>query len=112
MAEYTVPSGHVGAHEKTLVADAVDTVTFQLGSSGSPGWANVPKKIEILTDGDAAIYVTTDGSTPTVGGSNCYPIPAAASSTVIDVRDSNLSDAVVVKLISAGTPTYSVSRAG
>lgn len=112
MADYGVPAGHVGAHAKTLVAAAVDTVTFELGSTGTPGWAGVPKTVEVLSDGAADMYVTTNGSVPTVGGSHCYRVPALAGATVIDVRDSDATDEVVVKLISAGTPTYSVSRAG
>lgn len=112
MAAYEVPAGHVGVHEKALVAATVDTVTFVPGSSGAPGWGRLPRRVEVLTDGAAAVYVTVDGSTPTVAGTNCYPVPAMAGATVIDVADSDPTDAVVVKLISAGTPVYSVSRAG
>lgn len=111
MADYVVPSGHVGAHAKTLTANTVDMVTFQVGSANTPGWGQMPRAIEILSDGAADIYVTTDGSTPTVGGTNCWRIPALPGSTVLNTRDANPSDAVVVKLISAGTPTYSVARA-
>ncbi len=111
MASYTVPSGHIGAHAKTLVVSTVDTVTFALGSTSTPGWGKLPKQVEILTDGAADIYVTVDGSAPTVAGTHCYRIPAFAGSTVIGVSDTNSLDAVVVKLISAGTPVYSVSRA-
>ncbi len=111
MANYAVPNGHVGVHEKTMVASTVDTVTFQLGSAGTPGWADLPKQVEILTDGAEDIYITVDGSVPTVTGTHCWRVPAAAGATVVDVRDSNPTDEVVVKLISSGTPVYSVSRA-
>lgn len=111
VGSYTVANGEIGAHAKTLVAGTVDTVTFELGAQGTPGWARVPKRIEVLTDGADDIYVTVDGSTPTVGGANCWRVPAAAGATVIDVSDDDPEDAVVVKLISAGTPEYSVSRA-
>lgn len=111
MANYTVANGEIGVHAKTLVAATVDTVTFALGATGTPGWARVPKKIEVLTDGAADIYVTVDGSTPTIAGNNCWRVPALPGASIIDVTDSNPTDAVVVKLISAGTPTYSVSRA-
>lgn len=111
MANYTVPNGHIGAHAKTLVASTVDTVTFALGSTGTPGWARMPKSIEIISDGADDIYVTVDGSAPTVAGTACYRVPAFPGATVLDVRDSNPTDEVAVKLISAGTPTYSVSRA-
>lgn len=112
MADYVLPNGAIGAHNKTLAAGVVDTVTFALGSPDSPGWAQVPSKVEILTNGVADIYVTADGTAPTVEGSHCYRIPAAASATVLDVRDQDPENAVVIKLISAGAPTYSVSRAG
>ncbi len=111
MADYTVPSGHVGAHAKTAVASAVDTVTFQTGSALQAGWGRMPKAVEILTDGADDLYVTVNGSTPTVGGTNCYRVPAVPGATVINVQDADPSDAVVVKLISAGAPVYSVSRA-
>ncbi len=112
MAEYEVPNGHVGVHEKALVGAAVDTVTFVVGEDeGTPGWGQAPRAVEVLSDGADDIYVTIDGSAPTVAGTHCHRVPAAAGATVIDVRDSNPNDPVVVKLISAGTPVYSVSRA-
>jgi hypothetical protein len=113
MTSYTVTNGGVGAHAKVLSANAVDTVTFQPGASGTPGWARMPKKVEVLTDGLADVYFTVDGSVPTVGGANCYRVPiGGTSSLAVPVADSNPHDAVVVKLISSGAPTYSVSRAG
>lgn len=111
MANYTVTVAQVGAHAKTLVASTVDTVTFTLGSVGTPGWARVPKRVQVITDGVDDIYLTVDGSAPTVAGANCYRVPAVAGTSVIDVTDTDPTDAVVVKLISAGTPEYSVSRA-
>jgi hypothetical protein len=111
VGSYTVAHGEIGAHAKTLVATIVDTVTFELGEQGTPGWARVPRRIEVLTDGTDDIYVTVDGSAPTIGGANCWRVPAAAGSSVIDVADDDPEDAVVVKLVSAGTPEYSVSRA-
>ncbi len=113
MAEYTVPAGHIGVHEKTAVAGVVDTVTFEVGSASAPGWARrLPRQVEILTDGAADMYVTVDGSTPVAAATDCHRVPAAAGATVIDVQDDDARDAVVVKLISSGTPVYSVSRAG
>lgn len=112
MADYEVPNGHVGVHEKTLAADVVDTVTFAVGDPGTPGWARVPNAVELITDGAADIYLTVDGSTPVVAGTRSWRMPAYPGSVVVDVRDATPTDPVVVKLISAGTPTYSVSRAG
>ncbi len=111
MADYAVPAGDVGAHEKTMVALTVDTVTFEVGNEDAPNWGPLPKAIEVLTNGAADIYVTVDGRAPTVKGTQCYRVPAQAGATVIDVTDSNARDAVVVKLISSGTPIFSVSRA-
>lgn len=112
MASYAVVMGKIGAHAKVLGAGVVDTVTFALGADQSvAGWANVPRRIEIITDGLADIYVTVDGSVPTVAGANCYRVPALPGSTFIGVEDSDSQDPVVVKLISSGAPTYSVSRA-
>ncbi len=111
MASYIVPAGHVGVHAKTLAASTVDTVTFVLGSTSSPGWGKMPRSIEVITDGVADIYVTVNGATPTVAGTDCFRVPAAAGATVIDVDGSGAAAPVVVKLISAGTPAYSVSRA-
>jgi hypothetical protein len=110
VADYTVPNGHIGVHEKTLVASTVDTVTFALGSPGTPGWARMPREVEVLTDGAADIYVTVDGSTPSVAGTNCWRVPAMPGATVINVQDADPADEVVVKLISSGTPKYSVAR--
>jgi hypothetical protein len=111
MASHVVPSGHIGAHAKTLVAATADTVTYELGTVGALGWNRMPQAIEILTDGVADIYVTTDGTAPTVGGSHCWRVPAVAGASRIDLGDQQaVNTPVVVKLISAGTPTYSVSR--
>lgn len=113
MTTYTVAPGQVAIHAKTLAANTVDTVQFTVGDPhGGAGWANVPKSVEIMTDGAADIYVTVDGSAPTVGGQNCFRLPAFAGASVLDVRDANPEDAVLIKMISAGAPVYSVTRAG
>jgi hypothetical protein len=111
MASYTVPNGHIGAHNKTLAGAVVDTVTFALGTPGTAGWALTPSRVEILTDGAADIYVTTDGTAPVVAGTQSWRIPAIPGSAVFDVRSQHSDDPVVIKLVSSGTPTYSVSRA-
>lgn len=97
MATHTIATGQVAKHAITLAASTVDTVTF----------ADNVQAVQIISDGAAAVYYTVDGSTPTVGGANCYIIPAAVA---VDERVMNTSiDAV--KLISSGTPTLSVQRA-
>jgi hypothetical protein len=99
MASYTVAAGKIGVYAKRAVASTVDTVTF----------AEDVQEVEIVTDGAAALYVTVDGSTPTVAGANTWLLPATASVRVLRAQVGN--NGTVVKLISSGAPTYSVSRA-
>jgi hypothetical protein len=97
MSTYTVQASEIGAHAKTLAAGTVDTVTFQRDCN----------TVEVLSiDGAAAIYFTVDGSTPTVGGANTYLVPAVIGALEVDVPTAGNA---VVKLISAGTPSYSVT---
>lgn len=98
MAEYNVPYADVGVHLKTLVANQVDTVTFT-GRDLS--------EVEILSDGSADIFVRLGGADPVVGSGSCWRVPAAMGSTILSV---DTSRDTIVKLISSGTPTYSVSR--
>jgi hypothetical protein len=101
MATYTLAAGDIGAHNKTLAAGVVDTVTFPADFH----------RITIISDGAAAIFYTTDGSTPTVAGANCYILPAGAvSADTRTPQDVGAGAGTTVKLISAGTPTYSVQR--
>lgn len=97
MSAYTVAASERGAHAKTLVAATVDTVTFSRDCD----------TVEILShDGAGAIYFTVDGTTPTVAGANTLVIPAAAGALEVEVPTAGNT---VVKLISSGTPTYSVT---
>ena len=99
MASYTVPEGHVGAHQKQLAANTVDTVTFT---------ATDLAEVEILTDGTAAIFVRFGaGNSPTVAGTNCWQVPSGSGSAVLIPHTSG---ATVVNLISSGAPVYSVAR--
>jgi len=98
MATHTVSSGQVGVHAVTLTANTVETVTF----------ADDLTSVEVISDGAAAVYWTADGSTPTVGGNNCYFLPAGAAS--VDTRQPMTASGTVVQLISSGTPTISVQR--
>lgn len=99
MANHTVDAGDIGVHEQTLTATTVDTVTY----------ADDLREVEVLNvDGAAAIYLTTDGSAPTVGGEHCYFVPAIAGAAR-ELRV-HAPGATVVKLISAGTPKFSVSK--
>lgn len=97
MTAYAVAAGKVAVHDKALVAATADTVFF----------ADDPAYVEVVTDGTAAIYVTVDASAPTVSGDNTYKVPAVAGRYPIR----HWRPGGVVKLISSGTPTYSVQSA-
>ncbi len=97
MASY---QGDRAVHAKTLAAATVDTVTLSHRAS----------KVEVLNvDGAAAIYFTIDSSTPTVAGGNTYCVPATLSALEVEIEDSD--PPTTVKLISSGTPVYSVTAA-
>ncbi len=101
MASYS--AGAVGIYEKTLVADTVDTVTF----------ADWPEEIEVISDGDAAIFVRVDGTAPAINSGDAWMLPAGAQySRTIPIHEDDAAHdgGLVVKLISAGTPTYSINR--
>lgn len=94
----------------TLVAATVSTQTLALVDpvGDLTSFATPPRaKVGVMNrSGTAAVYFTTDGSTPTVGGANCYALPAALCELV--VADETPGATTVVKLISAGTPDVSV----
>jgi hypothetical protein len=85
----------------TLVANTVTTVTLD-GDFDAVDVTNV--------DGAAAIYIRLGGTAPAVGGGDeNYGLPATAFLTrrIPSVE----SGPTVVKLISAGTPIYTVAGA-
>lgn len=93
----TVQAGQIGAYGLMLTAGQVSEVDF----------VDDVDVVEIITDGAAAVYATVDGSAPTVGGGNCYYLPAVAGSKEIHPPTSG---GTVVKLISSGTPTVGVAK--
>lgn len=97
MASYAVTADQAGAWEKTLVAATVDTVTF----------GDDLRNVTIINEGTTGIYFTVDGSTPTVGGAASLYAPPTSTTSVA----SAIGGGTVVKLISSGTPKYSVSGA-
>lgn len=99
MASYTVAVGEHGAYAKQPAANVVDTVTFTDRDLD---------RVEVTSDGTAAVYVTVDGSTPTVAGLGTWELPAGGPM----VREITVPTAgtTVVKLKSAGTPVYSVAE--
>jgi hypothetical protein len=98
MADHSIAASDRAKHDFALTASTVDTVTFTGTDVGT---------LQIQSDGTAAVYYTLDGSTPTVGGGNCFRIPAAVS---VDEVQPQTGSATVVKLISSGTPTLSIVR--
>lgn len=65
-------------------------------------------EVDVLNvDGADAIYVRVDGTDPAVGADDSYAIPAVAGAAItIPVRTDGNTE---VRLISAGTPAYSVT---
>ena len=90
------------AYHGTLVASTVDTITLRQGF----------EFVEIMIrSGTAEIYYTLDGTTnPIVGGADCYVVPGAITSR-IRANPLGSRNTTVVKLISSGTPTYTVQGA-
>lgn len=100
MATYAVAtlSNEIGTPAFTMVADTVDTVTFDRDTAA----------IEIISDGAAEIWYTLDGSTPAVDGSKSFYLPAAPC---VDRGDRYSGATTVLKFISPGTPTVRVQVA-
>jgi hypothetical protein len=90
------------AYHSALVASTVDTVTINHGF----------EFVEIINrNGTAEIFFTLDGTTnPTVAGADCYIIPGAITSR-IRANPLGSRNTTVVKLISSGTPNYTVQGA-
>lgn len=98
MAVYTVQPGEWGVHGLTLEPGTITEIHFD---DDAP-------EIEVLShDGAAAVYFTTDGTTPQIEGRACRVIPASISSATVQPPTAGPT---VVKLISAGSPKVSVTR--
>lgn len=98
MAEHTIAKGDLGAHNVTLTANTVEVVAFS---------EDLDEITIVALDGTAAVYITVDGRTPTVGGAATRVMPAAIGTMTLKDRITGPS---VVKLISSGTPKVSVQR--
>lgn len=101
MTAIAVAAAEIGVWEQALVASTVDTVTFTRDPD------SVVDEVRVTNvSGTASIYFTTDGTAPTVGGKATRWLPAVAGAN----RTVRLQEpaSTVVKLISSGTPTYSV----
>lgn len=93
----TVPS----PHHDTLVAATELVVDFSADY----------QKIEVVSDGAAAVYFTTNGAAATVGGDGCHELPACGGYNSVLVDDERYSQPSKVRLISVGTPKVQVSGA-
>jgi hypothetical protein len=98
VASYSAAAGAVAVHDKTLVGSTVDNVTL----------ADDLDRVEVIRDGAAALYFTTDGTVPTVSGAGCWKLLSGVANTLNVQVDT--AGGTVVKLISSGTPVYSVQR--
>jgi hypothetical protein len=85
----------------TLVAATMDTVTLD----------GDYKHVEVVNrDGVNEIYFTIDGADPTVAGDNTHVLPAQIGRITVNAA-AEPGTPTVVKLISAGTPKYTVRGA-
>ncbi len=99
MASYPVAEGERGVHAKTTAANTMDTVSF----------SDDCREVEVLSDGAASLYVTIDGPDATVAGAATDVLPFGGN--CVRVVKSWETGPTVVRLISAGVVTYSVTRA-
>lgn len=93
MATYNVAR----AKHATLVASTVDTVN--MSSKG-----NALRVINRDAQGGDALYFSIDGTAPTVAGDDTYFLGPDQA------LDTAGGDIAAVKLISSGTPDYSVEK--
>lgn len=82
----------------TLVAATVTTLSLDAGY----------QSVEVLNrDGAAEVFVTVDGTEPTVEGEDCFALPATIGALEVPAE---LGGWVTeVKLISSGTPKVTVT---
>lgn len=95
----------------SLTGNVVSTVTVTSADAQS-GWTatgDQPRsKVGVMNrTGTAAVYFTTDGTAPTVGGANCYVLPAGAIGELV-VVDETAGTGGTVKLISASAQDITV----
>lgn len=80
----------------TLTATVVATVS--IGAA--------PDSISVINRGTVDIFATVNGTDPTVNGDDTFAVPAGGYRSIRVANDSD--GTVAVKLISSGTPAYSV----
>lgn len=82
----------------TLVAATVSTESFTVKNADEI-------VVHIVDESTGSIYFTVDGSTPAVAGAGTMVVHSGLPARTVRVPT---TDAQEVKLISAGTPKYSV----
>jgi hypothetical protein len=87
-----------------LTANTV--ATQNIGGDPVDGWSRGDRVEVCNRDGVAEIFFTVDGSTPSVGGDNTFLVPATVGALTVDA---NVDGPVPIKLISVGTPKYTVT---
>lgn len=81
-----------------LTADTADTVILD----------GDYRQVEVINrDGAEEIFFTVDGPAPTVAGDDTHILPAALSGVTVPAGAAN-GEPTIVRLISTGTPTYTV----
>ena len=93
-------------YPSTLAATTVDTVTLT-------AWTRYV--LVVNKSASDLIYVTTDGTAPTVGGDNTFCVTPGQSKLLFNEGVEpepalGLAGSTVVKLISSGTPAYAVEK--
>lgn len=97
VSTYTIAPGDRALHRKVTAANVVDTVNLPTPN----------RRVEVIATGDAELFVQEDGAAPTVDGPDAWRFPAGGPTTrELLVRGS------VLKLISPGAATYSVTVIG
>lgn len=96
MTAIAIAADEIAAHNKALVANTQDTVTFT--------GRRVHRVGILVFDALAPVYVTIDGTAATVAGAKTYVIPAGGALELLATAD----NPTVVKLISADVAHYSV----
>lgn len=93
----TIAAGEISSGIVTTTVGQVDTVNFG---------RDVDQVLVMNYDGADWLFFTTDGSTPTVGGKNCFAVvPGAGAGLVVSVGGGGQT---AVKLISATATKYLV----
>ena len=73
MATYNLTATDLGAYDKTLAASTVDTVTW---TGTTVEW------VRVLNEGGVGIYVTMDGTNPTVSGAATIKVPGGTFAVI------------------------------